>query len=104
MYLPGRYQYQMGYTLPEFARTLGGHLTSAPLPWRLEILGERRWKISHIEKPFDMQIDAEVLQPRRIALLELPVLKVIFTPLDCNAETEAKFFDNFFKHFQKGGG
>ena len=94
----------MGYTLPEFEKTLGGQLTRAPMPWRLEKLGNETWQIDHVENSFSIQIKVRALPPRRLALLELPVLEVNFRPLIDEQAAERVFFDSFFKHFQKGGG
>ncbi len=104
MYKPGQYQYQMGYTLPEFTRSLQGGFSAETSPWRSTRLSALQWQIDHREANFKIQINLQPLEPRKIALLSLPVLQVDFKPLIDDAALEKMFFQTFFQYFHKGGG
>ena len=104
MYLPGQYQYQMGYTEAEFDRALHAGFTSAATSWRCHAWARRQWLITDETSDLQMQINIQPLAPRQLGLLQLPVLQVSFVCLQGDADSEQRFFSSFFKYFHKGGG
>ncbi len=104
MFRAGQYLYQMGYTLQEFARVLSGNFTREPSPWRLQTLADQQWLVLHVSQSFSVKIEVQRLAPRRIGLLELPVLEVRFNVEAGDRDLEQQFFESFSGYFHKGGG
>lgn len=101
---PGVYDYEMGYTEPEFEKTLKSGFTAKSSVYHWVDAGKSEWNIGHSAEPMNILISIKKAPDRRIASLSLPVLKVTFT-VNETAESEVDaFFDRFFKYFHKGGG
>lgn len=98
-------EYQMGYTEPEFERTLKGRFTGESSAYNCTDIGELQWQITQSDEPsFDVVINIQQGPDRKIAMLTLPVLHVTFTAKNTAKPLLDAFLDRFFKYFQKGGG
>ncbi len=102
------FHFEMGYTVTEFTRVLEGKLTGANSAFTCEKVQQNHWLInlSDVQKSSALAIEIFIrqLQPRKMALIEIPVLQVNFKVLSSIHEQKDIFFDKFFKYFHKGGG
>ncbi len=96
--------FEMGYSAAEFERVLGGNFTGEQSPYQSRPVDTGRWRVLHPGQGFETEISIEAQPPRKLGLIELPVLKVHFTDLSDCAECREQFFSKFFKYFHKGGG
>lgn len=105
MYRPGKYDYEMGYTLAEFSKALLGDFTQKSAKFTCTQMNKNSWQVVSNDGVFSVMITAQQAAPRTVALLQLPVLKVKFT-LQANKDSklEQQFFARFSKYFHKGGG
>lgn len=93
----------MGYTPKEFKKTLQG-LFITQTPYSCQELGSNHWQMSVEGESTLVDIKIDEAPPRKIALLALPVLDVMFE-FDQSSDNEQKdFMKTFFKFFHKGGG
>lgn len=105
MYSPGQYEYQMGYTLTEFSRTVLGDFTRKSAQFECTQISANKWQVVSADGTFSVSITAQQKSPRTIALLQLPVLQVKFiVQFNDDRQVERQFFERFFKYFHKGGG
>ncbi len=93
----------MGYTMIEFTRVLQGNFSGADSPYNVEQIAADRWRVFN---PSDFSVTVSLRQkpPRKLGLLNLPVLEVSFDVTTGDASQEQAFYDKFFKYFHKGGG
>lgn len=95
---------EMGYTPQEFARALFGNFTGETSPYRAQALDNSSWRVNHHDDSLSIDISIQAQAPRKLALLELPVLQVEFAIMTGDAQSQDDFFEKFFKYFHKGGG
>lgn len=93
---------EMGYTEPEFRKTLLGQFIQNTA-FSAEELSQQEWLIS-IENKASVRIKISQAEPRKIAMLTLPVLKTVFKFNNVSATQESDFMKVFFRYFHKGGG
>ena len=109
---PAEFNYEMGYTLPEFVKVLNSGFTNEPSLYRCQPLLSNNgsnntsdsWLVTHHSSPIQVIIQLTVLPPRVLGAIALPVLKVKFIIRDDFDDQAEHFFDKFFKYFHKGGG
>lgn len=95
---------EMGYAVNEFGRVLSGVFTGETSPYRRKEIKSHHWAIEQPGEVFDLIIEIREKPPRKIAMLTLPVLQVIFTFTDTTESLREKFFHRFHQYFHKGGG
>lgn len=95
---PEAFERDTGGTEAEWLRTLPGacgrHPLSLPAPGRAIISIE----------PGRLCLHWEVLPPRRIALISLPRMRVVYRFEGVGAAQRAAFMRSFDLHLQRGGG
>ena len=96
--------YEMGYTPVEFAKTLHGQFTKNQTDFTLIDSGKNHWKIRFSKNKVIADIKVSESTPRKIALLNLPVLDVCFLFAGLSSQEQELFLERFFKYFHKGGG
>lgn len=94
----------MGYTESEFRKTLTGQFTQNT-SYTCMKLSKNHWLI-YIEEKNKKVINIQISQalPRKIAMLELPVLDVCFEFNQISTVEQENFMNTFFQYFHKGGG
>ena len=97
-------RYDMGYRAEEFADVLCGPFSGNQSPFKVESQGRQRWRVTHVETPFDMQITLETKPDRKLGLMSLPVLSVDFACSHDENGAGELFFHRFHQYFHKGGG
>lgn len=93
----------MGYTPKEFKKVLLGQF-STHTPYLISEVAENEWQLSHTKDECVTHITINVGEPRKIALLSLPVLHTQFDFKHANDIQQQDFMRLFFKYFHKGGG
>ena len=97
--LPRRVELEMGYSLDEFDRVL----PLAMRDWRVDG-GDGQWQVRTTDGADVARIAVQPQAPRRMGMLELPVLMV---SLDLSAADERRageFMHRFERGFHRGGG
>jgi hypothetical protein len=97
-------EYEMGYLADEFGKVLQGPFTGERTDFRSAELGPHRWRVTLVGHDFGVVVAAQQAAPRKIALFNLPVLKVRFEFESAEADTRERFFRRFHQYFHKGGG
>jgi hypothetical protein len=96
--------YEMGYTIPEFAKTLHGQFLTEQSEFSCEEVRIKQWDVTFNQTTQKVTIKISEALPRVIAMLSLPVLDVGFQFIGCTDQQQAQFLKRFFKYFHKGGG
>ena len=96
--------YEMGYGADEFGKVLQGPFSGERSDFESVELGRHRWRVTLAEHDFAVVIGAQQAPPRKIALFNLPVLKVRFEFEAAEGDTRRQFFQRFHQYFHKGGG
>jgi len=103
---------EMSYTPLEFRKTLFGQFTQNT-PFSLKEINEHEWVIylqadarqaNDSSEQAQVKIKINQSAPRKIAMLSLPVLQVIFEFNVLSIHQETEFMKRFFRYFHKGGG
>ena len=106
---------EMSYTPLEFRKTLFGQFTQNT-PFSLKEINEHEWVIylqadarqatraTRNNEQAQVNIKINQSAPRKIAMLSLPVLEVVFEFNALSIHQEAEFMKRFFRYFHKGGG
>lgn len=97
-------EYEMGYSADEFGKVLRGPFSGERTDFEAAEIGRHRWRVTLAGQKFSVGIEAVQAPPRKIALFNLPVLKVRFEFEQAEADTRIEFFHRFHQYFQKGGG
>lgn len=95
--------YEMGYTVPEFKKALLGQFNSNT-SYDISEIGVDSWSIIDSTEDISIEVSIEVGEPRKIALLTMPVLNTEFNFIQISETQEKEFMKTFFKYFHKGGG
>jgi len=95
--------YEMGYTIPEFKKTLYGQFIGEENSYKSTEITSSQWQVS-VADELDVIIDVSEAPPRVIAMLSLPILHVVFRFTSSNKKLQDEFLKRFFKYFHKGGG
>lgn len=95
--------YEMGYTPLEFRKALFGQFNSNT-PFAINDIGTDSWSIEDVDESISLEVSIAVGQPRKIAMLTLPVLNTEFNFKQITEPQEKEFMRLFFKYFHKGGG
>ena len=93
----------MGYTIDEFARVLQGNFSGVDSIYAVEQIGADQWRVFN-QSHLSVTISVEQKPPRKLGLLNLPVLAVSFAVSSGDDREEQDFYAKFFKYFHKGGG
>jgi hypothetical protein len=104
MFNVGSNQIEMGYTLNEFSNVLHGNFSAQQSVYRCKDLSQNSWLISHERGSLQTEIRVIQKPPRKLGLLNLPVLGVTFRLISGDSQDEQQFFEKFFRYFHKGGG
>lgn len=104
MFNAGSNQIEMGYTLSEFSRVLHGNFSAQQSEYNCKDLSRNSWLISRENSHLKTQITVIQKPPRKLGLLNLPVLGVTFKLMSGETQDEQQFFEKFFHYFHKGGG
>jgi len=103
---------EMSYTPLEFRKTLFGQFTKNT-PFSLKEINDHEWIVylqadarqeAHSREQAQVNIKISQSAPRKIAMLSLPVLAVVFEFNALSIQQEAEFMKIFFRYFHKGGG
>ena len=97
-------EYEMGYLANEFGKVLQGPFSGDRTDFHSVELGPGRWRVTQGERDFGVVITVQQGPARKIALFNLPVLKVRFEFESAEGDTRELFFRRFHQYFQKGGG
>ena len=97
-------EYEMGYGADEFAKVLQGPFTGERTDFACSGVSRYRWRVALADQDFAVLIGVEQAPPRKIALFNLPVLKVRFEFEQAEGDTRERFFHRFHQYFHKGGG
>ena len=97
-------EYEMGYGADEFGKVLQGPFSGERSEFNSDEIGRHRWRVSLAEQGFAVVIAVVQAPPRKIALFNLPVLKVRFDFEATEGNSRERFFHRFHQYFQKGGG
>ncbi len=101
MIVPSTLVREMGCTMAEFARWLPGATHNVPMASEADGDGLRhRLAVAGGA----VEIDLQPLAPRRIALLNLPVLRVTFRFIDLDPAERLAFLTRFDHYTRRGGG
>ena len=92
----------MGYTVPEFRKTLQGQFIQNT-SFFLKEISAQEWIVSIANKN-SVKIKISQAEPRKIATLTLPVLNTCFEFENLSQTQESDFMKIFFRYFHKGGG
>lgn len=95
--------YEMGYTPLEFRKALLGQFNSNT-PYTISDLGPDSWSIENSSESILIEVSIAIGEPRKIAMLTLPVLNTDFTFKKITESQQKEFMKTFFKYFHKGGG
>jgi len=95
--------YEMGYTPVEFKKALFGQFNSNT-NFTIKELGTDSWSIEDTDEAIFIEVSIAVGEPRKIALLTLPVLNTEFNFEQINDSQQKEFMKTFLKYFHKGGG
>jgi len=95
--------YEMGYTPLEFRKALFGQFDSNT-NFTIKEIGIDAWSIEDSDDSFFIEVKIAVGEPRKIALLTLPVLNTEFNFDKINEHQQKDFMKTFLKYFHKGGG
>ena len=101
---PVQKNYEMGYTVAEFYKTLHGQFLTKQSLYSCKDLGTAHWDLSLDTDTKKVTINVTQASPRRIAMLSLPILKVSFKFYEFSHLEQEQFLQRFFKYFHKGGG
>jgi hypothetical protein len=104
MFFAGSNQIEMGYTLSEFSNVLHGNFSAQQSEYKCKDLSQNSWLISREDSNLKTQITVIQQPPRKLGLLNLPVLTVTFKLMAGETHDEQLFFEKFFRYFHKGGG
>jgi len=103
---------EMGYTPLEFRKTLFGQFTKNT-PFSLVEINDHEWLLyleadarqtTRSNEQAQVNIKISQSSPRKIAMLSLPVLEVVFEYNALSIHQETEFMKRFFRYFHKGGG
>jgi len=96
---------EMGYTISEFSNTLQGQFIQNT-SFSLKQINTTEWivSIANISKTSSVKIKIAQAEPRKIAMLTLPVLDTRFAFENTSQIQQSDFMKIFFRYFHKGGG
>ena len=97
-------EYEMGYLADEFGKVLQGQFTGERTDFNCSEISRHRWRVTLAGDHFSVVVEVKQAPPRKIALFNLPVLKVHFEFEQADAGIREKFFHRFHQYFHKGGG
>jgi len=97
-------EYEMGYGADEFGKVLQGLFTGERTDFANTRIGQHRWRVTLAGRDFAVLIEVKQAPPRKIALFNLPVLKVRFEFERAEGDARELFFHRFHQYFHKGGG
>lgn len=95
--------FEMGYTPAEFEKALLGQFNSNT-SYQIKQLTHNHWSVSHASEPLAVEITIAAAEPRKIAMLTLPVLDTEFSFINATESQQQELLKTFFKYFHKGGG
>ena len=95
--------FEMGYTPAEFEKALLGQFNSNT-SYQVKQLAHNHWSLSHAKETLTVEVKIAPAEPRKIAMLMLPVLETEFSFIDASESQQQELLKTFFKYFHKGGG
>ncbi len=95
--------FEMGYTPAEFEKTLTGQFNSNT-SYQVKQISDNHWSLSHANESLAVEIKIAPAEPRKIAMLTLPVLDTEFLFINTRESQQQELLKTFFKYFHKGGG
>lgn len=97
-------EYEMGYSADEFGDVLTKSFDGADSGYACLLVTQHHWQIQQLNSGFRVHVQIKQKSPRKLGLLNLPILQVNFRLVQSDSIMQAVFFKRFFQYFHKGGG